>query len=189
MNELNRTSLPYKLHVIFDGEKGKLFNHINTYDCDVVCIDVKSNQRSLQYCYEYADKLDNDIYFLEDDYVHKCESLDILHEGLVKFGLVTGYDHTDRYTRDDDVPRHQERIDVTESCHWRTGESTTCTWACTRSVYDKISSASKSFLLNDRALFRMIHSNLGIRLWTPLPGITTHCNKYFLSKFTSWEDV
>ena len=72
------------------------------------------------------------IYFLEDDYLHTKNSLNILASGIQKYNLITGYDHLDRYTRTDDISYQNEIIEFYDTSHWRSVESTTCTWMCTK---------------------------------------------------------
>jgi hypothetical protein len=128
-----------------------------------------------------------DVYFVEDDYLHLPYSLSLIQEGVDRFNLVTGYDHTDRYTRIDDVSFQQESIVLGSTCHWRTAESTTCTWATRGGEWgEKIVNIAKQYLLEDRAFFRHL-INSQIRLYTPIPGCTTHMNANQLSPFTNWQ--
>jgi hypothetical protein len=120
--------------------------------------------------------------------LHRPNSNSILEEGLNKFGLITLYDHLDRYTVSDDITKNCESIALTNSCYWRTAESTTCTWACKRETWEEIKDDAKKFNLNDRGFFRhLIQKN--IRLWSPIKAYSTHCMSHLLSPLIDWKKV
>jgi len=78
------------------------------------------------------------FYFIEDDYLHKENSSEILSEGLERFDYVTLYDHPDKY-RDSKMPlnpyaklkKYSESTEVLEGplSLWRTTNSTTMSFA------------------------------------------------------------
>jgi len=173
-----------KIFIIIDGNEGFLSNYIKDLGYEITYIDVKSNEKSLKYCYNLVSSIDdnNNIYFVEDDYWHTEDAIDIINEGVNNFNLVTGYDHMDRYTRTDDVTYGKEYIKLSENHYWRTSESTTCTWAVDRNTYDKIHDIAKEELLNDRVFFRKLYLN-NIRLHTPIPSVSTHLMENFISPF------
>lgn len=174
-----------KIFIIIDGEKGYLSDYIESLGYEVMWIDFKSNEKSLKYCYDLATTIEdsNNIYFIEDDYWHNENALEIINEGIEMFGLVTGYDHMDRYTRTDDIFYEKESIKLTKNCHWRTAESTTCTWAVSRKIFDFVESIAKHELLEDRNFFRRIFLEKNIRLYTPIPAVSTHMAEGYMSPF------
>lgn len=104
------------------------------------------------------DKEDTVVYLVEDDYIHRAGSKNILLEAFedLNADYVTLYDHPDKYQNTKD-PRHiwrHGRVDVEDeegvrrpgviygtgeettvfvstSCHWKYTGSTTMTWATT----------------------------------------------------------
>jgi hypothetical protein len=161
---------------LHDGEKGKLFDSIPK-KYDIKEINYKDNESSLVETFKIADSLKNNIYFVEDDFLHLPNSIDIIYHGVNTFKLVTGYDHSDRYTRNDDITLGHECIAFSKktNCHWRTAESTTCTWATTNQLWKgAVGDFAKTYRLNDRELFRGLTTQHNIRLWTPIPAVTTH---------------
>jgi len=173
-----------KVYIIIDGDKGYLSNYIESLGYEIIYINVKSNEKSLKYCYDLALSLNDDnIYFIEDDYWHTEDAIDIINEGVNYLELVTGYDHLDRYTRTDDINFGKEQIVITENRHWRTAESTTCTWAVSKELFTKIASLAQYELLNDRRFFRTLISQYNIRLYTPIPSVSTHLMEDYISPF------
>lgn len=183
-----------KLHVILDGDDGDLTDYIeravadlNIIPFEIEKIQLKSNALSLNYVYDtYMSKYaGSTVYFVEDDYLNKPNAIEMIAAGADKFGLVTGYDHTDRYTRYDDAP-YPLTIRLCNNMHWRTAESTTCTWAARGDVAVRIVPEAKKYLLEDRTFFRSLIKS-GHYLYTPIPGVTTHMNEMQLSPNFDWQ--
>lgn len=168
---------------VHDGEPGILFDMIDSFD--VVKINDKSNEKSLHKTLDVADQLKGNIYFVEDDYLHLENSISKIDLVLPKLKLVNGYDHPDRYTRDDDIS-YDIKILFENEHHWRTAESTCCTYAIEENLYKEIKSIIRQFSLNDRGLFRKLHE-MRIPLWTALPGLTTQIDMK-LSPGIDWEN-
>ena len=186
----NRQADQYEMHAIIDGPRGELSEYIESFKhANARQINANGNAACLSQVYDiYLNEFcGRDVYFVEDDYLHLPYSLSMLQDGIERFKLVTGYDHTDRYTRTDDATFQQESIALGSTCHWRTAESTTCTWATKGGEWGKkMVQIAKQYLLEDRAFFRHL-INSEIRLYTPMPGCTTHMNAFQLSPFTDWQ--
>lgn len=164
---------------LHDGPPGPLLDYIDRLPwMEEYCkINHKDNLQSLLTTFHIADEKRNDIYFVEDDYIHKIYSIEKIAKAVKNLGLVGGYDHPDRYTRTDDAPYELKLVfDVDSDMHWRTSESTCCTWAATREVYRSIRQDIESYGIWDRELFRHLHRR-GIPLWTSIPGLTTQVDQ------------
>jgi hypothetical protein len=175
---------------LHDGPKNTLFKNIPS-KYEIITIDVQNNEKCLLQSFEIANTLKNNIYFVEDDYLHLKHSIGAIFHGVQAFKLVTGYDHLDRYLRQDDITRGKEFIAFSKktNCHWRTTESTCCTWACTRELWNSVlKDAVFKFKLNDRDLFRSMYLDNNIRLWTPIPGVTTQVDMS-LSPGIDWSKI
>lgn len=159
---------------IHDGPEGQLINAIPE-QFKIIKVNACSNEGSLVATYESAKDISGDIYYVEDDYLHLPESIKLIALALPSLGLVTGYDHEDRYVRDDDLSFGKEMItfDKASNRHWRTAESTTCTFAISEAMRPKVELYARDFMLQDRKLFRKLYKKK-IRLWTPVPGLATH---------------
>ena len=183
------TKSEVKLVCLMDGDKSQLTDLIESYGYELIYIHTGSNKKSLIYQLDYANTvIDGDFYFVEDDYLHLPNAINVIISGIKKFGLVTGYDHMDRYTRTDDVCYQKESLYFYDNIHWRTCESTTCTWGIRNDLYKVIYSIAKKFLLEDREFFRYLH-NAGIRLHNPIPGVSTHVHFPYLSPGIDWENL
>lgn len=174
---------------LHDGVEGELIKNIpKKYNIETVTY--KSNEKSLLRTFDIADDLKSDlIYFVEDDYLHVEDSIKTIFYGAKHLKLVNGYDHLDRYIRDDDITLNKESITFLNdtNCHWRTAESTCCTWASTRNMWNNIKDSARYYKLRDRDFFRNLIKN-NIRLWTPMPGVTTQVDQR-LSPGTKWENL
>jgi len=159
---------------VHDGPEGLLIQAIPE-QFPIVRINACSNEGSLLATYDLAKSISGDIYYVEDDYLHLPQSIKLIALALPTLGLVTGYDHEDRYVRDDDLSYGKEKIcfDIPGQHHWRTAESTTCTFAISEAMRPRVQPFADKFKLIDRTLFRKLYKK-GIRLWTPIPGLVTH---------------
>ena len=141
----------------------------------------------------YSD--DDIIYFLEDDYLHKPEWIDILLEGFeyIEADYYTLYDHPDKYWPEiwSKIPSY---ILTTPSSHWRTVTSTTNTYAC------KFKTLKKHFNIHTQhcdliAKWVKDHDkfthlwNIGSNLVSSLPGYSTHVETGMLSPTINWEKI
>lgn len=178
------------LTFVHDGTEGPLLDYLNQskWKSNIIKVNHRDNLKSLLTTFDVADKLDGNIYFVEDDYIHKIDSVCKIAKSVRTLGLVGGYDHPDRYNKDDDVP-YEFRIVFEEKSdtHWRTSESTCCTWAARSDVYQSIKNDIRVYGIWDRELFRHLHRR-GIPLWTSIPGLTTQVDKC-MSPGVNWKSI
>ena len=118
---------------VHDGDGDILFNLIPK-KYEIVKIHVKNNLASLNKTFDIADEIGGSIYFVEDDYLHKPESILEIAKALPELKLVTGYDHSEKHTR----RYHNEyNFDIFKrnSGIWETAEFACCTYAVDESIY------------------------------------------------------
>jgi len=182
------------VYVLHDGWQGLLHGYIAQHNVHIENVDFKSNEKSLKETFKIAEDAFTSgyevVYFLEDDYLHTPGGIDCILKGAARYGLVTGFDHLDRYIRDDDVTFGKDYIAFcgATKCHWRTAESTTCTWACNKETWDQIKKDVVEYSLNDRLLFRRLYLD-GVRLWTPIPGVSTTLDYTTFSPGIDWKSI
>ena len=186
-----------QFHAVHDGELGLVYNYLAARPGQIRHIhkiNYESNEKSLIETFNIADGAFEDgadvVYFIEDDFLHTEDAVSVILNGAYNFGLVTGFDHLDRYKRTDDLSYGKELILFSKKTnrHWRTAESTTCTWACNKQTWNQIRDNVRSFKLQDRELFRSLLQR-GIRLWTPIPGVSTTLDVTAFSPGIDWEAV
>lgn len=183
---------------LHDGPIGPLHEQLDYCDIPIEKINVNDNAKSLELSLNLGAGLPETdiIYFLEDDYLHTDDAVNVLVEGFEvsskvnSSNIISLYLHTDRFTRSDDIDYGQTYIFLGKHRYWRTAESTTCTWAVTQKSYleDGIFESAKLFGLNDRDFFRYIRIN-GTILFNPMHGASTHCHMPFMSPFIDWNNV
>jgi len=147
----------------------------------------KTNQ--IQYYQKNVQPFGHDVYMVEDDYLHTNDALDCIYLGVKRFGFVTGYDCMDRYTRDDDVTSGRDYIYFHEGKHWRTAESTTCTWAASNEMMAKILPYALHYGIYDRIMFRHMYFQDGIRIHQPMLGVSCHVHEGLMPPGVDWECV
>jgi len=143
---------------------------------------------------------DEIVYFVENDYIHKKESSDIINEGFsLGASFVSLYDHPDKYL---DPLRggnpycegggEETRVYLTDSCHWKITNSTTMTFAAKVSTLKRVESILRKWTSethpNDFQMFLELRDNNEL-LITPLPGYATHGETAWLSPLTDWSKV
>lgn len=145
---------------------------------------------------------DDIIYFAEDDYLYKENSLSLLIEGaknIKKADYFTLYDHPDRYSRTDDAKK-TEYVFFSGTIHWRSVESTCISFGA------RVGAIKKNLWLfkigtirpipKDRHIFRAVQ---GIGqyfflfpkriLISPIPSLCCHMENDLLAKGVDWESV
>ena len=144
---------------------------------------------------------DNEIiYFLENDYLHKRNSKDLLEEGFtLGASFVSGYDHPDKYLDPSqggnpycDGGAEDTRVYLTNSCHWKITNSTTMTFASKVSTLKKVEPILRKWTSethpNDFQMFLELRQNNEL-LITPIPGFSTHGETAWLSPLTDWSKI
>lgn len=170
-------------------------------NCELgLCIDWKcevhdislGNAGSFIYQLELIDKLDDDdfVYFLEDDYLHDKDALKVLMEGLKAFpnDAVSLYDHPDKYQyggpNKEITKWGGERTVVckTESCHWKSTNSTTMTFAARVGRIKELAPIMKKFCTGteiplDYQMWKELSMKNNFVVWTSIPGYSSHCQE------------
>lgn len=140
--------------------------------------------------------LDEYVYLVEDDYLHKNGSNKVLLEGLKVFEYVTLYDHPDKYWVPS--PNHlvselkqtghggeETRVFLTESSHWKLTNSTTMTFACKVRTLVEDYTTIQQFLTG--SLPRDFEMFLALRQWrtiaSSIPGLSTHADEGYTTPF------
>ena len=150
--------------------------------------------KALQY------KDDEIIYFIENDYLHKPGSQQIIEEGIeLGASFVSLYDHPDKY-----LPPSQGGnpyceggaedtiVYLTKSTHWKVTNSTTMTFAAKVSTLKEneeiLRRNTSGTHPNDFQMFIELRNNNQL-LITPIPGYATHGETAWLTPLTNWSKI
>jgi len=151
---------------------------------------------------DYALTLPDDeiVYFLENDYLHREGSLEILQEGIaLGASFVSLYDHPDKYLDPSDGGNpycdggaEYTRVHLTKSCHWKITNSTTMTFAATVSTLKRVEPILRKYTQGtypeDFKMFLELRERSEL-LITPIPGYATHGETAWLSPLIDWEEI
>jgi hypothetical protein len=162
---------------------------------------------SFNFCLNQVNILSDDtiVYFVEDDYLHRDGSVDIIKDGLnfVGANFVSLYDHPDKYLNPSEGGNpncsnrsEPSRVYLGDMCHYKMTNSTTMTFAA------RVSSIKYFFpILNkwtlqrhpsgypyDYYMFLELIQN-GATVVTPLPSYSTHIETHWLAPLIDWSSV
>jgi hypothetical protein len=139
------------------------------------------------------------IYFAEDDYIYTKNAPKIIEEGLDVGDYSSGYDHPDKYVNTNEggpnpfISEGGEltRVLVSKSTHWKLTNSCCMSFATTvkilkedLNVYVKYCSTTHPY---DFQMFCELINNNKRKLVSSIPGVSTHGEIQWLSKFVDWK--
>lgn len=194
----------YDIHIIADNCSEPTMNMIKKYidPINIEKVSVGHGAGTFNLALDKALKWDDDeiVYFVENDYLHKPNSPNILKEG---FGLgasfVSLYDHPDKYKGPEqggnpycEGGAEDTRVYLTDSCHWKITNSTTMTFASKVSTLKRVEPILRKHTQNsypdDFKIFLELRENNEL-LITPIPGYSTHGETAWLSPLTDWSEI
>jgi len=161
-----------------------------------------SNAGAFLYAANYAIqnfKESDVVYFAEDDYIYKREAPRIIEEGLTIADYSSGYDHPDKYINHSEGGPNPfisdggelTRVLITKSSHWKLTNSCCMTFATTvktvkedLEIYKKFCSTGHP---HDFPMFCELIGQKKRKLVSSIPGVSTHGESKWLSKFVDWE--
>lgn len=145
------------------------------------------------------------IYFVEDDYLHREGSRDVILDGLSEnfsFDYLTLYDHPDKYLNPFEggnplcTGRSEEtRVYLGKYCHFKQTNSTTMTFASRVKTLKTDEPVIRKWIQTrhspntpyDFGMFLELREK-GRVLVSSIPGYSTHGEVDFLSPLINWED-
>jgi len=140
------------------------------------------------------------IYFVENDYLHKQTSPNILKEGFnLGASFVTLYDHPDKYLDPSrggnpycDGGAEDTRVYLTNSCHWKITNSTTMTFASKVSTLKRVEPILRKHTAgshpDDFKMFLELREYREL-LISSIPGYSTHGETHWLSPLIDWNKL
>lgn len=143
---------------------------------------------------------DEIIYFLENDYLHKPNSLKILEEAFeLGAAFVSLYDHPDKYMGPEqggnpycEGGAEDTRVYLTDSCWFKITNSTTMTFAAKVSTLKRVEPILRKHTSgihpNDFQMFLELREKNEL-LITSIPGYSTHGETAWLAPHTDWGKI
>lgn len=205
---------PDKIVMIADHVSDDTHDWLNNFSFKRLVRTNAGNAGSFWFAFKQALIMPDDeyIYFVENDYIHKPNSLKVLLEGLQISDYVTLYDHPDKYVDGINpcVKNGGEKCKVlmTESTHWKSTNSTTMTFASkvrtlkkdkyffklftndlTQLTFPFLRKYLASSNPHDFWLFMALTRLKRRRLISPLPSYSTHGEKAFIAPIIHWESI
>jgi hypothetical protein len=189
----------------------KTFNIIKTLCPDSIIYRTQLGHGSLSFNYalDLAVKGTEDtntiFYFVEDDYIHTLNALEVIEDGLnLGFHYITGYDHPDKYLDPSQGgnPHCQggaenTKVYLGQKSHFKVTNSTTMTFAAKINTLKEDLNIIKS-LTNSRFesnypydfyLFQELMTKHNRVLGSSIPGVSTHGESKWLSPLVDWSKV
>ena len=130
------------------------------------------------------------IYFLENDYLHVPNWVDKVIELYNTYnGLdyVSLYDHNDKYFLPD-YDSLVSKLITTKTHHWRTTPSTCGSFIITKQLFDEDYDIW-STAVGDHGTFLYLNKERNRFVYSPIPGLSTHCMNGLLSPTINWETL
>lgn len=148
---------------------------------------------------------DTVCYFVEDDFLHTQNALEVIEDGLkLGFHYITGYDHPDKYLDPSQGGNpycqggaENTRVYLGQKSHFKVTNSTTMTFAAKvktlREDLNTIKSLTNSrFESNypyDFYLFQELMTKYNRVLGSSVPGVSTHGESRWLSPLVNWSKI
>jgi len=186
--------------VIADNCSNETMQMIKKYipEHSIHAVSVGHGAGTFRLAYQMALELDDSVpvYFLENDYLHKPGSHEILLDGLSQpYSYVTLYDHPDKYDNKHFAVKNggeDTRVFIGKYSHWKITHSTTMTFASTvktlkedSSVFDRWTRTKHPY---DCQIFvELAHKKH--KLISSLPAFSTHGETAFLAPLVEWDKI
>jgi hypothetical protein len=198
-----------RIHLIADNVQDSTWNKIRTTYPTLRCgrTSFGNGAASFNHALDLALKLPSDegVYFVEDDYLHREGSYDVLVEGLeLGTDYVTLYDCPDTYDGEN-TPRYFEEVNptvegggeitkvfLTKTCHWKLTNSATMTFAAPVKMLRKDEAILRKWTAKSHPQSFWMFMELreaGRSLVNPLPGFATHGENKWLCPLVDWSSV
>jgi hypothetical protein len=185
--------------VIADNCSQSTLDIISKYQSNIIKVSVGHGAGTFNLALDEALKYNDTeiVYFLENDYLHKPGSQDILLEGFnTGANYVALYDHPDKYIdgANPEVIDGGEitRVVLTNSCHWKLTNSTTMTFASKVKTLKQdeeiLRDYTKGTYPRDFEMFLALRDK-GRSLITSIPGYSTHGETAWLTPLTDWSKI
>jgi len=172
----------YKTTYIIDScDWGKTFGEYG----EVVEINAHNKNASLLTAYDVAIKMDDNILFIEDDYLWVDNTITLIEKALETLSVLSPYDHPAHYI--EDRFDHKFEIKLIGTQTYRTCPSNTHTFAIRNEVLKQNIEMMRRFGVSDHEMFTEL--NKSAQLWCSVPSFATHLASGCLAPNRDWAQV
>lgn len=121
---------------------------------------------------EVASNIDDDVFFVEDDYLWLPDTFKHIKEAIKTLDFVSPYDHPGHYLE----PRFDKHYEMTliEGRTYREAPSNTLTFAMRSEIAKKTTTTMLRFGTSDHPMFEYLRKDMYLRIWNPVPSFATH---------------
>jgi hypothetical protein len=152
--------------------------------------DAKSFHHTIDYILDQKYSVDDWIYFLENDYLHNenwVNKLSNIINHAQNLEYISLYDHFDKYLYEQ-YDNLQSKFFFYGNHHWRSTPSTCASFLVSSKVLNEDAQIIKSSG-GDHEFFTALAQINSRKIVSPIPGLSTHCMKDFLSPGIDWEKI
>ena len=180
-------------YLFYDGEQNHYLDYIQSHNISGFRNvhnhhGGKTFVNMISFLYEIKNEYTH-FYIAEDDHMYVPHAFKFLQGAINTIGsnaVFSCFEHGRRYEVTDDITKGDEQIIISKDCHWRTSESTTASFCIDKNILEKYETFITS--LADREIFRELYRN-GVRLWTPIPSLSTHMINSDMAHFVNWKEI
>jgi len=189
----------YDIYVFADNVREDTLAFLKShYDPSKIFQTFLGNSKSFLYIVDFAIRTFDEsekIYFAEDDYIYTKKAPSIIEEGLQIAEYSSGYDHPDKYMNyKEGGPNpfihdggETTRVMVTQNSHWKLTNSFCMTFASTVKIIKEDYEIFQKNGVNDFGIFCQLRDTKKRSLVSSIPGVSTHGETEWLSKFVDWD--
>lgn len=141
-------------------------------------------KESLWEAYRVAMTNNDNILFLEDDYLWRPDTLGSLESAVNHFGMVSPYDHPDHYMKDEKSMVEAYELD---GLTYRFCQTNTHTFAVRHEIFSTHIDAFY-YGLHDWQMFMKLYFE-GVRLYAPMYSFATHLVEGKLAPNVDWSSL
>jgi hypothetical protein len=175
---------------IHDGPEGELYDMLPTHHT-IKKANKTNNLETALYALDVCKELGTDIYLVEDDYLHKPNSIVAMHSALDKLLFATNYDHPGQYTlhfkETYNFPNKDlEYFDEKTNINWKSADFCCFTFALNKDFFREKSNTFYKNACKSTSLCSDLYMQ-DVTLWRSDPGLIMQLDEYLKLSTENWE--
>lgn len=176
---------------ILDGPAGELYDLIPK-QYSIVKLNRNENYSSSVDSLHLCKDLNSSFNLIEDDYLHKPNSIKAIANVVDKLLFVTNYDHPAQYTKDfkyiHNLPnKNLEYSDEQTGVNWRTADYCCYTFAVNKDLFIEKNGIFHKYVCQAMPMCLEL-GRQDINLWRSDPGLITQLDRYTKLSKENWQE-